>query len=263
MLGKCVIVLCVANLLASTCAVSAQDAGLLPMGADFYLNRKGAEWYLDGNGHLHSVRSGWTGPRPFRGDEIMWEEKERNRASGGNGKNAKAPRENLAHAQDANPVLVPTPAPIGPASSDTRPTTATLDQPTAALDQQERCAMQAQRAFEELRADAQVGQTLLDEYRSHYYTRTGKCLMLIERNYVTDGHPAREDFHVVSLLIDANERRRYAAYEQTSPLKADIPPAHGATRPQPLCELIPSLREEKKCETREEFDAFVAGYLDE
>jgi hypothetical protein len=127
--------------------------------------------------------------------------------------------------------------------------------------------MQAKRAFEEHHADAQVGQTLLDEYQSHYYTKTGKCLMLIERNYVDTGtsanDPAREEFHDLALLIDANERRQYAAYEQISHLQTDLRPVPGATEPLPRCELTPSLREEKKCETREEFDAFVTGYLEE
>jgi hypothetical protein len=60
MLGK----LCVAILLASACAASASGAGLLPMGAEFYLNSAGAERYLDSNGHLRSIRDGSTGRHP-------------------------------------------------------------------------------------------------------------------------------------------------------------------------------------------------------
>jgi hypothetical protein len=117
--------------------------------------------------------------------------------------------------------------------------------------------MQATRTFEELHANAQVGQTLLDQYKSHYYTITGKCLMLVERNYVEAVAPAREDFHVLASLIDANDRRQYAAYEQISHLNAPVPSAT-----TPLCELTPGVGEERKCTTRREFDAFVAGYLE-
>jgi hypothetical protein len=83
--------------------------------------------------------------------------------------------------------------------------------------------MQAKRAFE-VHANAHA----LDEYKSHY-TKTGKCLMLIERRYVDSVSPG----------------------------------APGGTEPLPRCELTPSLDEEKKCATREEFDAFVNGYLKE
>ena len=59
--GKCGIVLSAAILLASAPAASGRGAGLLPMGAEFYLNRAGLEWYLDSNGHPRSIRSDWAG----------------------------------------------------------------------------------------------------------------------------------------------------------------------------------------------------------
>ena len=252
--GKCVIVQCVAILLVSACAPSTRDAGLLPgeaqtpvrFGAEFYRNIMGALWYRDSNGHLRSIRNGWTGHQQARGDEITLEEKEG--------------QQDLAHAQTTIPSPVSKSAPIESAPSDTRPTTAELDQQTATLDQQERCAMQAKRAFEELHANAQAGQTPLDKYKSHYYTKTGKCLMLFERNYMDAVAPGREDFHDLASLIDANDRRPYAAYEKISHL---TPPAPDGTEPSPRCELTPSPGEEKKCTTRGEFDAFVAGYLKE
>lgn len=240
--GRRMIAQCVAILLASACAPSTRNAGLLPTGAEVYLNSStGAESYLDSNGHLRSIRNGWTGHQPVRGDEVLWEENEG--------------QQNLAHARSTTPFPVSTSAPIGPAASDTRPTTATLAP-------QERCAMQAKRTFEELHANAQVGQTLLDEYKSHYYTITGKCLMLVERNYVDTVAPAREDFHVLASLIDANDRRQYAAYEQTGPLN-ELPSVPGAAKQPPRCELSPGVGEERKCTTRAEFDAFVARYLEE
>ena len=249
--GKCLIVQCVATLLLSACAPSTRDAGLLPgkaqrpeFGAEFYRNITGAVWYRDSNGHLRSIRNSWTGHQQTRHDEITWEEKEG--------------QQDLAHTQTTTPVSKS--APIESAQSDTRPTMATPDQQTATLDPQERCAMQAKRAFEELHATAQVGQTPLDKYKSHYYTITGKCLMLFERNYVDAVAPGKEDFHDLASLIDANDRRQYAAYEKILHL---IPPAPGRTEPLLRCELTSSLGKEKKCATREEFDAFVNGYLKE
>ena len=59
--GKCGIVLSAAILLASACTASGRGAGLLPMGAEFYLNRAGLEWYLDSNGHPRSLRRDWAG----------------------------------------------------------------------------------------------------------------------------------------------------------------------------------------------------------
>jgi hypothetical protein len=242
--GKCVIVQCVAILLVSACAPSTRDAGLLPgpvrFGAEFYRNITGAVWYLDSNGHLRSIRNGWTGHQQARGDEITSEEKEG--------------QQDLAHTQTTTPESKS--APIESAPSDTRPTRATPDQQTATLDPQERCAMQAKRAFEELHAKAHP----LDEYKSHYYAKTGKCLMLIESRYVDSVASGRVDLHVLASLIDANERRQYAAYEEIRHLNH---PAPGGTEPLPRCELTPSIGEEKKCTTREEFDAFVAGYLKE
>jgi len=244
--GKCVIVQCVAILLVSACAPSTRDAGLLPgkaqrpeYGVEFYRNITGAVWYRDSNGHLRSIRNGWTGHQQARGDEITWEEKEG--------------QQDLAHTQTTTPFSASKSAPIESAPSDTRPTMATLDQQTATLDPQERCAMQAKRAFE-VHANAHP----LDEYKSH--SKTGKCLMLFERNYVDAVAPGGGDFHDLASLIDANDRRQYAAYEKISHLNS--PPPRG-TEPLPRCELTPSLGEEKKCTTRGEFDAFVAGYLKE
>src|SRR5215472_18309441 len=156
--GKCVIVQCVAILLVSAYAPSTRDAGLLPgtaqrpvrFGPEFYRNITGAVWYLDSDGHLRSIRNGWTGHQQARHDEITWEEKEG--------------QQDLAHTQTTTPF--PKSAPTESAPSDTRPTMATPDQQTATLDPQERCAMQAKRAFEELHAKAHP----LDEYKSHYYT---------------------------------------------------------------------------------------------
>jgi hypothetical protein len=230
MSGKCVIVQCVAILLVSACAPSTRDAGLLPRKAQRPV-RFGAEFHrnITEAGHLRSIRNGWTGHQRARGNEIMSEKKEGQ--------------------QDHAQTTTTTPPVSKSAPIESAPT---REQQTATLDQQELCAMQAKRAFE-VHANAHP----LDEYKSHY-TKTGKCLMLIERRYVDSVSPGRVDLHVLASLIDANERRQYAAYEEIRHLNS---PAPGGTEPLPRCELTPSLDEEKKCTTREEFDAFVAGYL--
>jgi len=59
-------------------------------------------------------------------------------------------------------------------------------------------------------------------------------------------------------LSDAYERRIYAEYlwfSHETKQYWEVPPS--------TCELIPSLREKKHCNSREEFDAFVAGYMEE
>ena len=58
-------------------------------------------------------------------------------------------------------------------------------------------------------------------------------------------------------LMDANERRQYAFYLWISKKDKkywEVPPIS--------CELTPSLREKKVCTSREEFDAFVADYME-
>jgi hypothetical protein len=58
--------------------------------------------------------------------------------------------------------------------------------------------------------------------------------------------------------MDANERRQYATYLWISRQDKkywEVPPT--------TCELTPSLREKKFCTSREEFDAFIASYMED
>jgi hypothetical protein len=128
------------------------------------------------------------------------------------------------------------------------------------LDQQERCAMEAKRSFQEIQAhdlaeQKQVGgQRTSADYQSHYNTKTGKCLMLVETTDMLAGGTSS----TTAYLMDANERRQYATYLWMSRKDKkywEVPPT--------VCELDPSLREKQTCKTREEFDGFVAGYLEE
>ena len=129
------------------------------------------------------------------------------------------------------------------------------------LDQQERCAQQAKRAYAEL--DAQYGAETQEmgiktvhisgDYQSHYNVKLGKCLMLVERRDMLGSQST-----TTAYVMDANERRQYATYvwmSREGKKYWEVPPM--------TCELTPSLREKRFCKTREEFDEFVAPYMEE
>jgi hypothetical protein len=127
------------------------------------------------------------------------------------------------------------------------------------LDQQERCAQQARRAFQEIQAEAKAADKkfgsheVSSDYQSHYNTKIGKCLMFVE----SMGSLAGGEMSTTAYLIDANERRQYAFYLWLSKKDKkywEVPPSS--------CDLTPSLKEKKFCTSREEFDEFVAAYME-
>ncbi len=125
------------------------------------------------------------------------------------------------------------------------------------LDQQERCAQQAKRAYADLEtpngAEAQKTVRLSGDYQSHYNLKLGKCLMLVERRDMLGSQSI-----TTAYVIDANERRQYATYvwmSREGKKYWEVPPM--------ACELAPSLREKRFCKTREEFDEFAAPYMEE
>jgi hypothetical protein len=129
------------------------------------------------------------------------------------------------------------------------------------LDQQEQCSQQAKHAYAEQeaqnRADTQeMGLKTVrmsGDYQSHYNVKLGKCLMLIERRDIVGSQ-----FTTTAYVIDANERRQYATYvwmSRDGKKYWEVPPM--------ACELNPSLREKRPCKTRDEFDEFVALYMEE
>jgi hypothetical protein len=129
------------------------------------------------------------------------------------------------------------------------------------LDQQERCAQQAKGAYAETEAEfeaynrAQTQKTVRvsGDYQSHYNVKLGKCLMLVEtRNMIGS------QFTTLAYVRDPNERRQYATYvwiSREGKKYWEVPPVD--------CELTPSLHEKRFCKTREEFDEFVAPYMEE
>jgi hypothetical protein len=128
------------------------------------------------------------------------------------------------------------------------------------LDLQATCAAQARKAFYEWDAELKKSELpdmkaleLSNDYQSHYNTKLKKCLILVESS-----RWLAKTQTVTVYLSDAYERRIYASYIWYShPTKQywEVAPS--------TCELIPSLRQKKYCNSREEFDAFVADYMEE
>jgi hypothetical protein len=130
------------------------------------------------------------------------------------------------------------------------------------LDQQERCAQQAKRAFTELDAQSRAEMQKMGtgtvrfsgDYQSHYNVKLGKCLMLVE----TTDMLSTQSTATTAYVMDANERRQYAIYvwmSREGKKYWEVPPM--------ACELTPNLREKRFCKTREEFDEFAAPYMEE
>ena len=128
-------------------------------------------------------------------------------------------------------------------------------------DDQERCAAQAQKAFQEwenvsenVSKKVPLVETLSSDYESHYNTKIRKCLIVISGiSTLTSG--TGSVIISVALMDAAYEHYVYAYYIGiSSPKKKEVPPLD--------CELIPTFPEKKICANRDEFDAFVAGYME-
>jgi hypothetical protein len=128
---------------------------------------------------------------------------------------------------------------------------------------QEQCASQARKTFQELesenRAEHNPSTTINrgnSDYQSHYNSKLDKCLMLIHRRLLVPLSTDHADQQRQSIMIDANERRHYAIYAETQ-LAAELAPKLDK------CELVPGMRFKTACKSREEFDAFVASYMEQ
>jgi hypothetical protein len=127
------------------------------------------------------------------------------------------------------------------------------------LDLQALCAAQARKAFQEAEREfnndpaGKLQTTVSSDYQSHYNTKLKKCLVLVEATRMLGSQSSTSVY-----LTDAFERRMYASYlwiSRGNKKYWEVPPS--------TCELTPSLRQKKNCTTREEFDAFVADYMEE
>jgi hypothetical protein len=128
------------------------------------------------------------------------------------------------------------------------------------LDDQERCASQARKAFDwenesKKSPGAKLMHTVSSDYESHFNTKMKKCLILIQSVTTIPSLDGNSSNTVT--LMDAYERHVYAYYLWTSS------PTKKYWEVKPMsCELIPAVQPKKNCADREEFDAFVAGYLE-
>ena len=127
------------------------------------------------------------------------------------------------------------------------------------LEHQAMCAAGAEKAFRQYFNEDKVEseklgmKTISHDYQSHYNTKIQKCLILTEKTYVF-GSLTGTSIN----LWDAYERRQYATWLWTSHETKkywDVPPL--------ACEIAPNYREKKNCTTRDEFDVFVAQYMEE
>jgi hypothetical protein len=99
-------------------------------------------------------------------------------------------------------------------------------------------------------------QKSVDNFQSHYNAKLNRCLLLINRVSVMPLATNLSNQQRQSVLVDANERRYYATYIETQLAEETKPKIE-------RCELRPTMRSRTVCSTRDEFDAFVAAYLEE
>jgi hypothetical protein len=127
------------------------------------------------------------------------------------------------------------------------------------LQEQATCAAQARKTFQEDNAEwdrqnKQIGiHTVSLDYESHYNAKINRCLMLVTR-IMTVGNKS----HTSKNLYDAIERRPYAGYvwiAREDKKYWEVPPVS--------CELTPTHNETQYCKSEDEFNAFVAKYMEE
>lgn len=112
------------------------------------------------------------------------------------------------------------------------------------LDRQATCAAQAKRAFQEYSTLGMIG-------RSHYNAKINRCLILTDNTYYDGKYLSN---HVN--LWDALELRNYASWlSQTETPEYLVEVV--------TCELTRNFKDKKNCTNREEFDAFIAEYMEE
>lgn len=112
------------------------------------------------------------------------------------------------------------------------------------LELQEKCAKQAEASF--LQNGYKYG--TLDSWQSHYNTKLNKCFVTVN---------SMQGEIVAKNLVDAYEQRVYASYMW----KADKVKKYWEVPPFE-CELTPPSSDVTHCKTQDEYDAFVASYME-
>ena len=113
------------------------------------------------------------------------------------------------------------------------------------LDFKRQCAAEADRFFKFWNNDPKS----TSRYESHYNPSRKACFVLILDSDVSSNKPSENYLELT--LFDAVERRQYAYL-----FKWDEP------KQLPICTLMPGDGENKACDSHEEFNAFVANYME-
>jgi hypothetical protein len=128
---------------------------------------------------------------------------------------------------------------------------------TATLQEQGLCAKQARLAFQNWKGDAtdkKLGtKTISQDYQNHFSLKFNRCFILIE--YMFQMGP---EFVTSVTLMDAYERRVYASYTWSTKKDKkywEVPPT--------LCLMTPASLQTTSCSSRDEFDEFVATYMEQ
>ena len=123
------------------------------------------------------------------------------------------------------------------------------------------CAEEAQKLFQEEGQDANVNPLtspiapVSRRYQSHYNNILKKCLMLLEATQY-----GADQLATFVTLIDVDDRHLYAFYLYLWSSRKD---KRGLQTSPTMCELVPDFRTKIQCDTRKEFDVFVARYMNE
>jgi hypothetical protein len=114
--------------------------------------------------------------------------------------------------------------------------------------EQTTCAEQAEAAFQEYKGGAHPPGS--SDYQSHYNKILNKCFILVNQQSELNKQPA-----MAIELYDAIERRVLASYIQLT---------KEGKQYQLNCELKPTPQEKETiCKSKQEFDAFVAKYMEQ
>ena len=116
------------------------------------------------------------------------------------------------------------------------------------LEEQAICTKQAKVVFEEHTAGHTGKDNITNDYQSHYNPKLYRCFITVEM-HERKGH----EFFVEALLMDAFERHVYAVYVGVS----------REGKESTTCDLAPPSEEQTHCSSKDEYDAFVAKYMEE
>jgi hypothetical protein len=109
-------------------------------------------------------------------------------------------------------------------------------------DLKRQCAADADRYFKKWNGAQTPSSTAQVGYESHYNLSQKRCFVLLQYS-----DPSREDLGLQ--LFDAVEQRQYADFSSQKELILS-------------CDLIPSDGEQKPCNSKASFSAFVAAYME-